>query len=254
MKRNIALLKPLTYFLSAILLLLIWYVAAKIVSSPLILPTPMETLVALKQSVVSIFFWQHILITSLRSILAFCISVLLGTVLGLLCGVSSFFRHLLEFPVAIIRATPVVSFVLLAIFWLGSSALPVFVAVLMTLPVMISSVQSGIENTNYNLLSAAKIYGFSKLQAIKYVYIPSCVPSFLGGALATFGQSWKVIAAGEVLSLPRYGAGTLLQSAKVHLETSQVFAITAVLVVICFVLELVFNQGVKHLLKSGKYS
>jgi len=113
--------------------------------------------------------------------------------------------------------------------------------VLMSLPVMISSVETGIKNTDKSLVSCCRSYRFSLGKMIRHLYLPSCKPYFFSGALAAFGLSWKVVAAGEVISLPQRSAGTLLQSAKVHLETAQVFSITLVLVVLSFLLENIFS-------------
>ena len=227
--------------LAAVALLVLWQVLAVAIDSPLILPKPRETLDVLLKNIGEPLFWHHVGATACRSLAAFGISVLLGTLLGAASGASRSFHNLLEFPLAIIRATPVVSFILLALFWLGSSLVPVFVAVLMSLPVMISSVETGIINTDKSLVSCCRSYRFSLGKMIRHLYLPSCKPYFFSGALAAFGLSWKVVAAGEVISLPQRSAGTLLQSAKVHLETAQVFSITLVLVILSFLLENIFS-------------
>lgn len=254
MKMRAALARSATYLVSATVLLVVWHFAARVVSSPLILPSPVETMDVLFRDIASASFWRHIGATSARSIVAFLVSILCGVLLGVLSGVSDVFRRLLEFPLAIVRATPVVSFILLALFWFGSSIVPVFVSVLMSLPVVVSSVDAGIRGADFRLLAMARSYGLSRMRVIRHVYLPSCVPSFLSGCRSAFGLSWKVVAAGEVLSLPRHAAGTLLHGAKVHLETAEVFAVTLVLVAICFTLEHMFHFVVRCVLDSGRFS
>lgn len=254
MNNKSAVSKPFIFILSGFCVLGIWYLAAEIISAPLVLPSPKETFSSLVNNIFLPSFWWHVGFTALRSISAFFISVIIGTVLGILCGVSPFFSNLIAFPLAMIRTTPVVSFILLAIFWFGSSIVPVFVAVLMSLPIMVSAVETGILHTDSKLLDCSKSYGFSKVKQIFYIYIPSCIPSFLTGSISAFGLSWKVVVAGEVICLPRRGVGTLLQTAKVHVETSQVFAITLVVIFICFILETVFKASLKKLLNTGRYS
>ncbi|AEE17320.1 ABC-type transporter, integral membrane subunit [Treponema brennaborense DSM 12168] len=228
---------PAAFGISFTVMLVLWQLAAAVVRSPLILPYPAETAAALCRNIRTPVFWQHIGATALRSVAAFAVSVTAGTVIGVCCGVSKTFRRLLEFPLAVIRSTPVVSFILLSIFWFGSSLVPVFVSVLMSLPVVIAAVSAGIGSADRKLLDCARVYGFSAARTARYVYLPSCTPYFWSGALSAFGLSWKVVAAGEVLSLPRRAAGTLLYNAKVHLETADVFAVTIVLIILCFTLE-----------------
>ena len=63
------------------------------------------------------------------------------------------------------------------------------------------------------------------------------MPAFLAGAESAFGLAWKVVAAGEVLSIPHYATGSLMQLAQVHLETCDVLAVTLALVLISWLLE-----------------
>lgn len=241
MKKSVLHSKPVVTVLVGLLLLVLWHIAAKIINAPVILPSPWETYQVLKSDFVSLVFWEHIGTTFLRSITAFFITVVLGFLLGTLAGISVFFDNFLALPLSIVKATPVVSFILLAVFWFGTFFVPVFVAVLMSLPVMISAVKTGINNTDKNLLDFCKVFGLSYWSLLQHIYIPSCVPYFFSGAVSAFGLSWKVVAAGEVLALPTRAAGTLLQTAKVHIETAQVFAVTIVLIVICFIVEASLN-------------
>ena len=235
-------------------ILVVWQILAMVINSPLILPLPKETLKALLQDIGKPLFWQHVGATACRSLVAFGISVVVGTLLGAAAGASDSVHNLLDFPLAMMRATPVVSFILLALFWFGSSLVPIFVAIVMSLPVMISAVETGIKNTNKDLIVCCRVYGFSTGKMLRHLYFPSCKPYFFSGSLAAFGLSWKVVAAAEVISLPHRSAGTLLQNAKVHLETAQVFAITLVLVILSFVLESLFSVILhrRGLLTGGK--
>ena len=235
-------------------ILVVWQILAMVINSPLILPLPKETLEALLQDIGKPLFWQHVGATACRSMVAFGISVVVGTLLGAAAGASDSVHNLLDFPLAMMRATPVVSFILLALFWFGSSLVPIFVAMVMSLPVMISAVETGIKNTNKDLIACCRVYGFSTGKMLRHLYFPSCKPYFFSGSLAAFGLSWKVVAAAEVISLPHRSAGTLLQNAKVHLETAQVFAITLVLVILSFVLESLLSVILhrRGLLTGGK--
>ena len=183
-------------------ILVVWQILAMVINSPLILPLPKETLKTLLQDIGKPLFWQHVGATACRSLVAFGISVVVGTLLGAAAGASDSVHNLLDFPLAMMRATPVVSFILLALFWFGSSLVPIFVAMVMSLPVMISAVETGIKNTNKDLIACCRVYGFSTGKMLRHLYFPSCKPYFFSGSLAVFGLSWKVVAAAEVISLP----------------------------------------------------
>ncbi|HAH61808.1 MAG TPA: hypothetical protein DCL73_06900 [Treponema sp.] len=232
--------KPAAYCLSAGFLFAVWEAAARAVNSPLILPFPGEVFRAFLLMCREAAFWQHVGATFVRCIVSFAFSVVLGTIVGVLCGVSPFLKNFFSLPVEIIRATPVVSFILLALFWFTSSQVPVFVSVLMTLPVVTTATAQGFAKKDKNLEAMARVYSFTKLQTFRWITLPSVMPFFLSGAVSAFGLTWKVVAAGEVLSLPAKGVGTVMQTAQVHLETADVAAVTFVIVALSFGLEKLF--------------
>ena len=174
--------KTASYCLSVVVILCLWKVGAHVMSAPLILPPPEDVFHALAAICGTAVFWQHVAATVVRCFFSFLISVLLGTALGVLCGSSPFFNNLLALPIAIIRATPVVSFILVALFWFTSSHVPLFVSVLMTLPIMISSVAGGFLKRDRKLADMAQIYQLTKLQKFRWITAPSVVPFFFSGS------------------------------------------------------------------------
>ena len=245
----------LAYSLSLVVIVAAWFIIARIIHAELILPTPAKVFSSALNLLKSPAFWRAFAHTFLRVIVSFVITVVLGTVIGLACGFSSFTRDFFELPLSIIRATPVVAFILIALFWFKSGTVPVFVCVLMTLPIMTTAVSNGFTKSDEKLLSMAKVFNFSRGQIFRYIQLPSLVPFFLNGMVSTFGLSWKVVAAGEVLSLPKYAAGTMLQKAQVHLETSTVMAVAILLVLVSFIIERVFMFAVKKISehRGGKH-
>ncbi len=223
--------------ISPFFLLLVWYVLAAIIHAPLILPFPHRVLIRLFELGRTGFFWKAFAFTFIRVIIAFLISLITGFFLGLFAADSKAFAAFIEFPLSLIRATPVIALILPALFWFTSDLVPVFVAVLMCLPLVTTASQKGFDHTPENLekLFKANSRGFTGLRAFFYIRLPSAAPAFASGAESAFGLAWKVVAAGEVLSIPRYAAGSLMQQAQVHLETSDVLAVTLILVIVSFI-------------------
>lgn len=199
------------YLLSLLFIVGVWQIIAVKVNASLIIPTPFECCITLKEIIVKKTFWINFHATFGRVIISFVISIVLGAIIGFLCGISRFAKTFFELPISIIRATPVIAFILVAYFWFTSTVVPVFVTVLMTLPIMITSVCSGFEKADKDLLNMAKVFNFSNKEVIRYIKIPNAVPYFINGAISCFGLSWKVVAAGEVICLPKKAIGTMLQ-------------------------------------------
>ena len=238
------------YLLSIFVLLAAWFFLSKLINAELILPSPLEVFSSMGSLVKTEAFWQAFAHTFLRVIISFAITVVLGTALGIAAGFSKFLRDFFELPLAVIRATPVVAFILIALFWFKSGTVPVFVSVLMTLPIMTTAVANGFSKADEKLMGMAKVFDFSRGQVFRYIQLPSLVPFLLNGMVSSFGLTWKVVAAGEVLSLPKYAAGTMLQKAQVHLETSTVIAVAIILVLVSFAIERLFMYAVKRISSS----
>jgi NitT/TauT family transport system permease protein len=180
-------------------------------------------------------------VTMLRCLSSFVVSILLSLFLGLLCGIFPTIDIFFSLTMNMIKVTPVVSFILLALFWFTSSKVPIFVSVLMSLPVMTTAISSGIRNSDKKLLQMTVTYNFTAFQKLRWFYIPSMLPYFAAGAITSLGLTWKVVIAGEILSLPKNAVGSLLQLAKVHIETTDVFAITGIVVFFSYFFEKLFS-------------
>ena len=238
------------YILSLVVIVAAWFIVARIINAELILPSPVKVFSSAVDLVKTQAFWRAFAQTCLRVVISFGITVLLGTIIGIVCGFSGFIRDFFELPLSIIRATPVVAFILIALFWFKSGTVPVFVCVLMTLPIMTTAVSNGFSKTDEKLLAMSKVFNFTRGQVFRYIQLPSLVPFFLNGMVSTFGLCWKVVAAGEVLSLPKLAAGTMLQKAQVHLETSTVLAVAIILVTVSFIIERLIMLAVKKFLEQ----
>lgn len=227
-------------FLSILCIFAVWIICSVIVSSSLILPPPLQVLKAIIELCGSSSFWHDFAFTFLRVILAFCVSMICGFILGVAAGYFKSAEYFLEVPLSIIKASPVISFILIAFFWFKSGTVPVVIAVVMTLPAIVGDVKAGIQNTDLSLLKMAKVYRLSAFQVFWNIRMNAVKPFLQSAAKTAFGLCWKVVAAGEVLCLPKYSAGTILHTSQMHLETARVIAVTVLLVVSSLLVEKLF--------------
>ncbi len=235
---------------SVLFLIVVWHVASIFVNSVLILPPPILVFERLLELAHTNDFWIQIAGTLVRCMYAFFLSIIISLALGIVSAMFNVVAIFLQFPLTMIKSTPVVSFILLAIFWFTSSTVPIFVSVLLTVPVLTAAITNGIKATDIKLLEMTKIFKLTIKQKIRNVYIPSTMPHFLSAALSSLGLTWKVVVAGEVLTLPKNSVGVALQTAKVHLETIDVFAWTIAVVILSYCAELVFMCYVRRTHKN----
>ena len=138
MKNNLK--KAISIILSIICFFIIWALLANKLNSQLILPKVSEVFSKILYfSFKAPSFWKHFAFSFMRIMLSFVISVFAGTLLALLAGEFQFFNYFCKFPLSLLRTLPVISVILIALFWLKSNSVPIFVSILMTFPLMFSS-------------------------------------------------------------------------------------------------------------------
>ncbi len=226
-----------SFLLPITVILLLWVLQSKSIASPLIFPSPNLVFISLVELVQTSAFWKNILFTTGRTLYSFLLSLALSIILGCITGFSKKTEQFFSFPMSIIKTAPVVSFILLAIFWFSTNMVNVFIGVLMTLPVMTGAIAQGVKKIDKKLVDMANVYQFSQLQKIQHIIVPQVMPYFFSGCITAFALSWKVVVASEVLSLPKQGIGTALQMSKVHIETADVFAYTIATIILSFFFE-----------------
>lgn len=235
---------------SVILFAALWELTAIKADNSLIFPSIEQIAVRLFQLGQTKAFWTAVFVSLGRVILAFSITFVLGLTLGFATGFSQTIRSFLTFPFAIIRSTPVVALIMVMLFWFDSSVLPVVSGVLMSLPVITDVIGRAVESTDSKLLQMAKVYGFSPWMKFRYIYFNQARPYIRQSASTVFAMSFKVVAAGEILSLPRNALGTMIQDNRQVFESASVLALTVVLVLLSIVSSRLFficYKGVSRL-------
>lgn len=242
--------KPRTIFklLAALFWLGIWQIASMIVGKELILPGPFSVLKAFGQLVIQGSFWLSILLTMLRIILGYCLGVISGCLLALACCSSKTLNTLLSPIVRMVRATPVASFIILAMLWMSKGGVPVLMSALMVTPVVWGNLVEGYQSRDMKLSEMADVYRLGKWKTLRYLHIPSLMPALKAACLTALGLAWKSGIAAEVLSQPKKAIGSNIYYSKVYLETPELFAWTASVIALSFLLE----TAVKRLLAKQR--
>lgn len=232
--------------ISALLLLLGWKVLAMILGLELILPSPETTAVRFFQLLGSPRFWPAVLATLWRGIIGFFLAFAGGLIVGIAAGLFPFFRACVNPILTVIKSTPVISIILLALIWFHTNWVPVFVAFLMTFPIICGSTISGVQGVDSSLVQMAKSYSVSRGRLFYGVYLPSIAPAVVSGASTALGITWKVVIAAEVLAMPLQAVGTRMQNSRINLETAEVFAWTLVSIILSSLGEFLMNLLAKR--------
>ena len=226
--------------------LAVWQLSAVAVKQEILIPSPAATLSVLSRLCRDGSFWISVLMTLLRIISGFLLGVAAGVAGAVISSRFSVFRALTSPILRLVRAVPVASFIILALVWIKSGALPVFICFLMVLPMVWDSVLTAIENVDVKLLEMARVYRMSPYGILVHIKIPSVLPTFISTCMTALGFAWKSGVAAEVICRPASSIGGMLQQAKVYLETPEVFALTAVVAALSLLLEVVVRRALRR--------
>ena len=217
--------------------LAVWAIAAAAVDKELLLPGPL--LVGQKLAALSgtSAFWITLVRSILRISAGILSAVILGVLVGLLTHKSALARELLGPVMTLLKSTPVASFIILALVWLGRSIVPVFIAGLMVLPVVWANTVAGLAGIDPRLLELAQVYDLPRSRILRKIVWPSLLPHLRAALRSALGLGWKAGIAAEVLTVPPFSIGKSIYEAKLYLETTELFAWTAAVVVLSFLIE-----------------
>lgn len=216
------------------------------IDKELILPNPLQVIITLGSLVKSGEFWQSALFSLLRIALGYIIGVLSGIILALLTICSKIADTLISPVIRVIRATPVASFIILVMLWLGKALVPTIMAGLMVMPIVWENIRAQYSAVDKNLVEMGRAFKFTKSKMLKLIYAPQILPGLSSGCIAGVGLAWKSGIAAEVLCQPELSIGANLYYSKIYLETPNLFAWTTLVIILSMILE----KGLKLLLKK----
>ena len=227
--------------------LVLWEIADRVIDNRIILVGPTHILMALAEQVGQSDFWVTCGASFLRIAVGFVLSFIGGFVLALVCYRYKLIRDFLEPIMIMLKTVPMISFVIMLLIWVGNQALTIYLSFLIVLPIIYTNTLQGLQSVDVQLLEMAQVYGFTRRRTLRLIYLPSLRPWFRSACLTSLGLAWKSGVAAEVLCQPRQAIGTQLYFAKIYLETDQLFAWTAVVILLSVLLEQLLRRLLQRL-------
>ena len=220
--------------------LAVWQCAAMAVGQEVFLVSPLQALHTLFGLLPRKEFWQRVCFSSGRILLGFALGTVVSAVLAAAAESCPAAETLLAPVMQLVKATPVASFIILALVWVRGSSLSVLISFLMVLPVMYSAVRTGIESADPQLREMAQVFHLPLGRRLRAVWLSAVLPAFRQGCSVALGICWKSGVAAEVIGLPDGSIGDALYRAKITLSTGELFAWTFVIILLSVGFEKLF--------------
>ena len=223
--------------LSVAIALLLWQLLAVIISEEVLLVSPIQVLIRLSELIFEKNFWNAILFSFIRITSGFFIAIMIGILLAILAYRFRIVEVLLWPYITIIKSTPVASFIILCLIWLSSSTLPIFISIIIVVPVVYANMLTGFKSTDQKMLEMAELFNLSFKKKFLFIYLPKIKPYFISACTISIGLAWKSGIAAEIIGIPSGSIGEMLYNAKLYLATADMFSWTFVIILISIAFE-----------------
>lgn len=223
----------------------VWGILSRLIGQELFLPSPKSVLLTAIDLSKSSEFWIGIANSFMRIIVGFFLGLVSGALLAVISYKCRVVYELISPLLKVIKATPVASFIILALVWISAVNLSVLIAFLMVLPVSFSNILHGLQSTDDKLLEMAKVFHIGRWKRIKAIYYPALMPFVISAISIGLGFSFKSGIAAEVIGRPSNSIGLSLYEAKLYLMIKELFAWTLVIIILSVLFEKIMMRILK---------
>lgn len=222
------------------------------VISPIILPSPMEVLMAFPKLHFEQGLMRSVVASFRRVAIGFSLGCIVATFLGIYMAsfsrVAAFFK-----PLTLISSyVPVVVFVPLTLAWWGCGETQkigfLFIACFIA---MLPLVTKAVNDVDTAYLETALTKGSTQWQLVSKVLVPIAMPSIWQGLRAVYGIGWTWIILAEVVNA-QSGVGYLMFVSERRGNTNSTFAIIIVIVLIAVCCDKIWDIVGKNIFKYKK--
>ena len=179
-----------------------------------------------------------IVVSLKRLVIGYLISMVFGTLLGLLIGKFKLLDETIGGFIVGLQTLPSICWLPLAILWFGlSEAAITFVVVMGSLLSITIATDGGVKNIQPIYLRAGKNMGAKGQKLFFNVMLPAAFPSILMGLKQGWSFAWRSLMAGEILFVS-LGLGHLLNMGRELNDMSQVIAVMIIIVCIGVIMDM----------------
>lgn len=229
-----------------IVLALLWEIAARYTDNDLLLPSFLQTAVALWDGMLSGELPAKVGVSLIVLLKGYVLGIVLAFGLTSLAVSTQFGRDLLGTLTSMFNPLPAIALLPLVLLWfgLGDNSL-IFVLVHSVLWALALNTYAGFLGVSETLRMAGRNYGLKGLRLVLHILVPAALPSILSGLKIGWAFAWRTLIAAELVfgaSSGKGGLGWYIFQNRNELYTDKVFAGLAVVILIGLLVEgLVFN-------------
>ncbi|AMD44073.1 ABC transporter permease [Bordetella holmesii] len=209
-----------------VVLFLVWDLTLRLsLVSPVLLPTPGATLVALVKGLAGGPLLNDFIASVNRSLQAFVISAIIGVPLGVLLGSNEKLYRSVEFLIDFFRSTPSSALIPLFLMIFGVTDMnKVAIAAFASLLVIVFNSAYGVLNARKQRVMAARVMGASRWRVFKDVLIWESLQQTFVGLRSGVSMALVIVIVAEMFIGAESGLGNRIINAQQVLNVREMYA------------------------------
>jgi len=238
----------LVFIQSLIIFTVLWWILSAVFGFEQSISSPELVAFELREIISGGGWVEHLTASLLRVGYALVFTVVIGTAIGILVGVSEFWEAALQDYITIGLAFPSIFAVVFAAMLLGITDLtPTVASAVIAFPFLAQNVYEGIKNIDPKLIEMSSSFGVSRYYTIRQVVINSILPQFFSGVRYSFALCWKIVVLSEFVTTTN-GLGWVIRSELNAVSLTGVIAWTLLITGVILIVEYgIFQQFEKRM-------
>jgi ABC-type nitrate/sulfonate/bicarbonate transport system permease component len=176
-----------------------------------LIPSPQETAITFYDLSIDGTLINLLVISSINTVPAFLIGLVLSVILGTFIGLSNTVRKILFPFIATLYPIPSLAWIPLIILLCGFTRQAIWAVIFIsTFLRVIYNVIAGVRGVKQNWILSAKNFGFNKYEIIYNIILPGALPQIITGARLGFGSAWRSLIGAEMLVVTIGGLGEFI--------------------------------------------
>ncbi|MDG4719274.1 MULTISPECIES: ABC transporter permease [Thalassospira] len=162
--------------------------------------------------------------TAIRAIGGFAVSGLIGSLVGVMAGLSITAARAVRPVVTVLLGIPPIAWIVLALLWFGPTGMtPMFTVIVTSIPITFAGAVEGTRTLDRDLEDMARIFRATRLRIFVDVHLPHILSYLFPAWITALGMAWKVAVMAELLATSD-GIGARMATARVNLDMAATMA------------------------------
>ena len=238
------------HLLCIFLCIVLWSLCAYYTHNDILIPYPSSVLKSTINILSKLESYIYIVLTIFRVLKGYLLSLIIALLLTCITYKSDNIRTFFEPIIILIKTIPNISYIILAIIWLGSEESVSAVTFMIVFPILFTSFQNKLDNQKRKLNDVIDIYPTSFIETVKVIILPELSLEIIQTSITALSMGIKVAVMAEILAAVRVGVGKKLNYAKLNLNTTDMLAWTIIIIIISFLFQFLLNIILKQRLKK----